>query len=152
MSRVSTPGSRRTNAKSRRHSELVDSSTEINDNEEAHNESEESPDPKRRRSTRNSEINYSLTKRNARSNGKSHIKAENQPEEEIIVKKTKDATLIEDTKKLERHRSEESNLSQVDKLGKLAAKHSLLTQELFHLQQFTSLASWDPTAPPPKKL
>ncbi|CAM9019153.1 unnamed protein product [Wickerhamomyces anomalus] len=150
MSRVSTPGSRRTNAKSRRHSELVDSSTEINDNEEAHNESEESPDPKRRRSTRNSEINYSLTKRNARSNGKSHIKAENQPEEEIIVKKTKDATLIEDTKKLERHRSEESNLSQVDKLGKLAAKHSLLTQELFHLQQFTSLASWDPTAPPPK--
>ncbi|ONH68800.1 Helicase SWR1 [Cyberlindnera fabianii] len=97
----------------------------------------ETPSKRRKSSRVHTPINYSQSTRRER-----HSSTE-APSEQHVVRKD-GVTYIEDTEALRKH--QDQVLGPIDTLGKLSAQHQLLTSELFHLKQFTSLATWDPEA------
>ncbi|CCH45775.1 putative helicase [Wickerhamomyces ciferrii] len=159
MSRSSTPGNKRASGRVRRHSEVSNESeikTPNHDDDHDDQEEDELQDRKRRRSN----INYSLARKynhgssNSTPNGKSSKKSDkhlhNGLNSNQIIKSTKDSNFIEDSRSLKSHQKNIQNLSGIDQLAYLSSKHSLLTEELFHLKRFTSLATWDPDSQPSK--
>jgi helicase SWR1 len=101
---------------------------------------EEMPNKRRKSGRVHTPVNYSLSKSRDGPKKTDHGR---------VIKKD-GVSYVEDSEGLQRHKEEQQQLTGMDLLGKLSAKHQLLTSELFHLQQFTSLVTWDPQAAPSK--
>jgi helicase SWR1 len=87
-------------------------------------------------------VNYKLSRTKPRQSiGTTESKDHNH---RIIVKDG--VKYIEDSENLSKHN--EQKLTATDLLGKISAQHSLLTSELFHLKEYTSLVTWNPEATP----